>query len=493
MKMRWTHPKADENIIILDVDEQSLAKLVTEYGTWPWKRDVFAQVLAELEFAEAKSILFTILITDADADHPHSDQTLSFVSSESFVTVYPLVRLPIENDPFSKLQVCDLIPAGIMKCHKGQNIAAILPALPGMQHDLGIINHKLDPDGVLRHWSLMWHDKTWNMPTMVGGALSLANIKPKLAEDLPYILNWRSHKNNYTTIPFSDYMDSLNGTKTFSKDFFKNKHIIISASALGLTVPKPTPEGLLNDGVILATALDDAINGTNLKPIPTWITLLTTIIFIWIIAALFVFTKSQNRLDGMFAAIEGATVGIMAIMINYTTYFVDLTPLATFGVIYYGIGRFHHTMANKVLMASSSYMDWLVHELRHHISGVGILAFIEPVKGKASHPAKFKKLQKELCLEYVFLCLSPFQKNQMLEAGNNVACIISLGDSSELQSTQEKLNTYLKKHGVNQTLSNIFEIPSSVKNNKPYISKFIASKTLASISTLLSQEYNSTY
>jgi len=493
MKMRWMHPKPSPDIVILDIDEQSLAKLAPEYGTWPWRRDVFAHALAELEFDEAKSIIFTILITDPDPDHVRSDQTLSFVSSESFVTVYPMVRLPKENDAFSKLEVCDLIPAGIMKCHKGQKVAAILPGLPGMQHDLGIINHKLDADGVLRHWNLLWQDEHWKMPTMVSGALSLANIKPKVVEGRPYILNWRSKKKSYTTISFSDYIDSLHGDHKFGKEFFKGKHVIISASALGLTVPKPTPEGMLNDGVIMATALDDAIHGTNLKPLPSWISLLATVLFIWLIGALFTFTKSQTRLDGIFAVIEGATVGVMALMVNYTTYFVDLTPLATFGMLYYGIGRFHHAMSNKVLMASSSYMDWLVHELRDHISGVGIVVFTEILKGKASHPLKFKKLQKELALKHLFLCTSPFQKSQVLESGNTAACIISLGDIDTLHETQYKLNLYLEKHGIQTKLSHTFEIPHTVKNNKAYISKFITSKTLISISELLSQEYTTTY
>ncbi|MDX8396982.1 MAG: CHASE2 domain-containing protein [Mariprofundaceae bacterium] len=494
MKMRWTSPEADKNIVILDIDENSLAEMARDYGRWPWSRDVFAQALAELEFAEAKSILFTILITDPDTEHPKSDATLSFVASESFVTVYPLVRLPKENDAFSQLEVCDLIAPGVLKCKPGIKVAAILPGLPGMRHDLGMINHKLDEDGVLRRGSLVWNDAEWSFPTMVGGALSLANIKPKVKDPSSYILNWRNEKNSYQKISFSDYMASLMGDERIEAGFFKDKHVIISVSALGLAVQKTTANGLQDGGDIIATALDDAINGTHLKPLPRWIVLLLTVLFLWSLAALFVFRRSQSRLDGIFAAIQAAVVGVMAVAVNYTTYFIDLTPLVTFGMAYYGVGRIHHMMASKVLMGASHYMDRIMSKDAAELNGLGLIGFDDRLtKRKLEEQLKKKvkkwnmrSLIKSLDSPYVFFTHDAFQKNQMFESANDVVCVVVLEDIDAIPEILDEIIDYLKERGVEHFVSQVIEIPSSVRDEQELIPKFITAKTLTVTSQVMS-------
>jgi len=478
MKMRWTSPSPSKEIVILDIDEKSLAEMAPDYGRWPWRRDVFAQVLAELEFAEAKSIMFTVLITDPDTDHPRSDATLSFVASESYVTVYPLVRLPAGNDVSSKLEVCDLIPAGAMRCRAGQVLAAILPALPGMQHDLGIMNHRLDDDGILRRWSLLWNDGSWKMPTMVGGALALAHIDPKVAGNISYILNWRNRRNSYKTISISDYIATLDGDGRIPGEFFKDKHVIIAASALGLTVRKPTSVGLMHDGEILATALDDAINGTYLRPTPIWVVLVLTIVFIWGLAALFVFGRSQRRLDGMFAGIQVGAVGVMALAINYTTYFIDLTPLATFGLVYYMVGRVHHMLASRVFMGAPGHLERIIHNSDQGIDFIGVIAFNDEMRKFQAGKWNMVRLQKEFDTAQIFFCHNSFEKNQIFEGANDVVSIIVIGSAGLQDQLLKKVTDYLGQRGIDSYISQVFEIPDVINSNRALIPRFIASKTL---------------
>src|SRR5690554_892330 len=42
MQLRLSSPAAADNIVILDIDEKSLAAMAPEYGRWPWPREVMA-------------------------------------------------------------------------------------------------------------------------------------------------------------------------------------------------------------------------------------------------------------------------------------------------------------------------------------------------------------------------------------------------------------------------------------------------------------------
>jgi CHASE2 domain-containing sensor protein len=482
MKMRWNSPPAAQDIVILDIDEKSLAEMALKYGRWPWKREVFAQALAELEYGGAKSIMFTVLITDPDKEHEQSDAVLSFVASESYVTVYPLVRLPPKNDAFSKLKVCDLIPAGVMKCHTDKTIAAILPGLPGMRHDLGIMNHRLDEDGILRRWTLLWEEESWKMPTMVGGAIALAHVEPRVDRSQTYILNWRNKKNRYARVSFSDYLATLDGEERIPRDFFKGKHVIIGSSAPGLTVQNSTSVGLVDDVEILATALDDAINGTYLKEIPTWIISLTAVCFILGMAVLFIFGRSQKDLDSAFVAIEVGSVLLMAVAINYTTYFIDIMPLATYGLIYYSVARVHHEMAENVFMSSPDYLRSIVRN--ESLDSVGIIAFRDEDNRYIPGRRGMMKLQRNIESGRVFFCFEPFEEDRILEGINNASCLVVIAPADSQRDILEMLQTYLKKQGLEEYVTRIFRFPEAIRRNRDLAPKYVALQTLYVITQL---------
>jgi len=482
MQMRWTSPAPSPDIVILDIDENSLAEMATTYGRWPWKREVYAQVLAELEYSEAKSIMFTVLITDKDKEHQQSDDVLSFVASESYVTVYPVVRLPSKNDIYSKLKVCDLIPAGVMKCRTNKTMAAIIPGLPGMQHDLGIMNHTLDDDGILRQWSLIWEEDEWKMPSMVGGAISLAHIEPKVDVSESYILNWRNKKNRYQRISFADYVATLEGDERIAPDYFKGKHVIIGSSAPGLTVKNSTSVGLMDDGEILATALDDAINGTYLKPIPDWAIFLMAVIFVWGMATLFVFGRSQKEMDSTFVAIEVGSVVVMALAINYAAYFIDIMPLATYGLIFYTIARFHHEMAESVFMGKTDYLESIAK--KRVLDSVGVIAFRDEENEYLPGRREMVVLQKEFDAGNIFFCHDSFQDDQVLEGVNDICCMVVVAESSAQHEMLERLQADLTERGLAEYVTQVFEFPDTIKRNRKLIPRFITMKTLCVIAQL---------
>ncbi|RZI40697.1 adenylate/guanylate cyclase domain-containing protein [Herbaspirillum sp. HC18] len=63
MRMRLQHGELDPRIVIVDIDEKSLA----EIGRWPWSRDVVAKLIDKLdEKYHARSISFDVIFSEKD-------------------------------------------------------------------------------------------------------------------------------------------------------------------------------------------------------------------------------------------------------------------------------------------------------------------------------------------------------------------------------------------------------------------------------------------
>ncbi len=483
MKYRWETPSPSAGIVILDIDEKSLAAMSEEYGRFPWKREVFAEALAELEFEEALSVVFTVLITDPDKSDPKSDAVLSYIASESFVTVYPLLRLDPQSDVDSKLQVCDLIPAGTVPCNTDATVAAILPGLPGMRHDMGILNHRPDKDGVVRKWSLEWQEESWKFPTMAGAALTLAGIEPMVESDKPFVLNWRGDDKPYQRISFSDYMAYLNGEEVFfPAGFFKDKIVIIGASAEGLTVFKNTSVGMRSDGELMATALDDATNGTNLKPLPSWMVAALTILFMWGMAYMFVFGRSQGLLDKVFLIMQSGAIVVMALTVNYTTYFVDLAPLFKFAFYYFAIARVHHSMGDKVFMGDVDYLTGVAN--KNDLDSVGVVVFKRDAKHFLLRRREMLQLQEDFPGAEIFFCHNSFETGKLLEGSNKVEGIVVMGNHETQDARMVRLQEFLKQQGLHDVLTGVYAFPDAVLQDKSLAAEFMAQKTLYHVSQL---------
>ncbi len=193
IKLRWSSPAASDRVIILDIDEKSLAQLAPTLGRYPWRREVFAQVLSELEFGGAASIIFNIVTSDPDRDHSDSDEILNQIAADSKVSVFPVIRLPAENDDKSDLHVSQ-IPGAQLTTRTDPTVAMIIPFLSGMQQHLAINNNTLEDDGILRRYSLMHSEPLWTFPNMVGRAIALSSETTQVSQEDVFHINWRNKR-----------------------------------------------------------------------------------------------------------------------------------------------------------------------------------------------------------------------------------------------------------------------------------------------------------
>ena len=123
----------------------------------------------------------------------------------------------------------------------------------------------------------------------------------------------------------------------FKFSFEKNKYIIIGASAPGISSPKGTSmSSYTDDNLILATALDDALNNTDIKLLPNILSILITILVISITGYLFIIESNIN-VDKVFVFMKIFAAIAMYAVINLSNYFIDLTPVIAFGIAFYAI------------------------------------------------------------------------------------------------------------------------------------------------------------
>ena len=200
----------DRDIVVLDIDEASLAALSPRYGRWPWPREVLAEVASRLEAAGAQAVMFDILFADPDVANPRSEAAFDRYVAASRVSFYPVVRLNPANDgrsriPLSLLNFAVRDPATTGADANGSRTVAILPPYFKSIYDstrAGTNNVYPDEDNVVR-----WYP---NYETLAG--YRIPSLPYRMAQALGWplpteprnLLNWPRSAAPYRSIGFAD-------------------------------------------------------------------------------------------------------------------------------------------------------------------------------------------------------------------------------------------------------------------------------------------------
>jgi CHASE2 domain-containing sensor protein len=340
LKTRWSSPPPSSQIVILDIDERSLAALAAQHGRWPWSRDVLADGLQKVNDLGARAVLFNVMLSDPDKNNADADAAMDVTAQMLPTTAYPLIRLNPKNDSLSQLKVSQLpgaqLKAGADQAGTGQapTLAAIVPMFAAMQERLGVANQKPDDDGVVRKYPLTWEEATFSLPSLVKrtaelGKMDLAGVPAVMS------LNWRNKQGRYTRISFSDLLNSSPDDpkmKVFAQSF-----VVLGLSAPGLGQTKGTAvTAVEDDNEILATALDDVLHKTYLRILPDWAVLLINLLAIWGLVWMALSATKPAFLNKIFVLAQSGMGGLTLLMASYTNYLIDLSDSMSFGLAVFG-------------------------------------------------------------------------------------------------------------------------------------------------------------
>ena len=355
---RLKEPDADKNIILIDVDERSLAMMAEEFGRWPWPRYVFGEFLAGLADYEVGAVALNIMFSDPDIRDRDSDALLAEMSGYARQVAFPITRLSAENDELSEVKVSFLSGAVGANLANDETVAVLYPFFPEAHDRLGFNNLTLDDDGIVRRFQPTFADQKFVYPSLAKRTLDLFDARLSAHAEQEYLVNWRSHRGSYARYSFSDVYASMAGDGDFDLATLKGKIVVIGATAPGLALLKATPlSNAVDDNFMIANFIDDMKNETGLTPIPVWMIVLFSCLSFWCLATAHIKGVDEGLIDGGFILAEIASVLVTLISISYTNVAIDLAFPVLMGLAFFSVSKLYSIPITGSRRATKLFFD----------------------------------------------------------------------------------------------------------------------------------------
>jgi adenylate cyclase len=273
---RWARSQpADPDIVIVAIDEASITGLAEYAGRWPWPRALHGELIAGIAAQQPKAIVFDVMFGEPDVFRPDSDAAFNDAAKSLANVYFPTVRHAAAGDPYGA-SLEEIGPALGAVATSGADAKARVDVLRPMalapeNWRLGLINFTQDADGVGRRYLVDATVYGWRLPSLP------ARVGRDLGWPVPaqgdIRLAWRGGEQSHPTVSYAEvYADFNREHRTRPPDEFKDKVVLIGATATGLHDIRVTPVSTTHLGVeILATAFDNLKNGNWLRDAPRWL------------------------------------------------------------------------------------------------------------------------------------------------------------------------------------------------------------------------------
>ena len=380
LRFRFMNPEKSvtDDIVFIDIDEESLQTLSPEIGGWPWPRGgILAQNIVEYVMQGDPAVfLFDILFVDyspksPDVDIPYEDDILLGTS-----IIYPQVShaMMFENltdgreraVPDSaavnfQISVDDTFSSLKLPSYS----AAVFPFSPldefaGQLHS---VDHIEDTDGISRRVKLLTKFNGSYYPS-----LTLRAVKQKLGIDsfiidedklvfsdssgkkheVPLdqegnlLINFYKDLDKFTLYPADQIIASSQnyfsdqGALIVAPDTFRNKIVIIGSSAVGLKDLKVTPMGKNIPGPYLhINAISTILNDQLLKTVPRSGMILICLFVLFPIIGLMFFLNRHSAGYSLGAILVLLSIAAPLLLFRFQGLILNFSALLASGLIPY--------------------------------------------------------------------------------------------------------------------------------------------------------------
>jgi adenylate cyclase len=350
MRQRPIAYPADADVIILDIDEASLAAMRSQYGRWPWPREVLGEVAAKLEAGGVRAVVFDILFSDQDVANPGSEAAFDRYVLSSGKSFFPAVRLNPIDDGASQITLSMLnfaehdraIPPA--NADGQRTIALMTPYFKSIYDSARVGTNNLypDTDNVVRWYDSFESVAGFRIPSL---PYRLAQVLgwplPKHAHNL---INWPKGLTPYRTIGFARALEAerSNDSAFFSR--LSGKIVLIGSTAPDLNDIKATPMDSRYPGInVLATVVDNIKNNRFLRPLsPGWIWGLELLMLAGS-ALLFTRTNQALTVAKYFFIVPGVLLAVSLLSVSAGDLLVDLSVPAAVVLGYFTFAKLFDT------------------------------------------------------------------------------------------------------------------------------------------------------
>ena len=365
----------DAGIVIVDIDDASLARMEAEAGSWPWPRAVHGEMVRGIARQRPKAIVFDILFSERDQFRPDSDRAFNEALVGKDHVYFPLVRRNLSADASGApaAQVAEML--GLQRTSRARPDAriALLPplAIDPRYWRAGTINFEEDADGVGRRYQLYTDAYGWLIPS----------LPAKVASDLGYavpqrpdmVLAWRGTPGAFKHIAYADLYEDFNREHPQRPaDELRGKIVIIGTAATGLYDVRVTPLGSLYPGIeILATAIDNLKNQRRVHVAPGAGVLAFTLALLALLTLGFLRGINALRIGLALSLFSAAALWVSYLAVGRLYLLPVLSPLLLAWVAYFTFALREYLRERKsreqaVQMFSRFVNPYVVKELVAH-------------------------------------------------------------------------------------------------------------------------------
>ena len=256
------HPIPNKDIVILAIDDASLEYLWDKYGEWPIPRNVYADVINQIEAQNPQALIFDLMFLKSIRTAQKADDY--FVETmNKYDNIYTGINF---DDQPSDVRIPSTLPDRLAanvdnksnisyKKYSFSNCRPILASLMNGNVGIGSTNVQRSNDGIIRYISPFSLYKNNYYPYLAfkaggdylsqkhlnnytitkSGRLLVNDISIPLNKNGETILNWYGKTGTHTTIPFYKV---VNNNAEYD---FKDKVVFVGTTAWSLHDTKSVP------------------------------------------------------------------------------------------------------------------------------------------------------------------------------------------------------------------------------------------------------------
>lgn len=317
-RARWTAQpaKANPRVVIIDIDNASYSLLQEKLGRWPWPRTVWTEVLRYVSRGQPSAIAVDIVFGGEDKSDAAVDPEFARVLRASGKTALAFTFLSTQvngGDADNPPERRELLESQASRQGFGPRLPAQdwnpnlpLESLALGAAGLGSINSTPDDGGTIRRTPVQFQYGEAGYLTLGARAVQIASGSHELfrwhrrngflgrsyvtfgGKQIPLddqgrlLLLWRGDSlHAYPRVPLWEVICSIypeqcpNAELRYPPEYFRDKVVLLGASAAGSYEPRPTPMDAQAPGFMVhATLIDNLLSGEALRLAPYWLLLL---------------------------------------------------------------------------------------------------------------------------------------------------------------------------------------------------------------------------
>ena len=266
---KYDTPTMSEDVVIVEIDEKS----IEQYGQWPWKRTVLADVIWRLREAGAGIIVLPILFAEDDRLGGDMDLAQALVQNGIVIAQAGTTQTNKNAVPRGVAKIGDPLPW----LFEWPGMLGPIPLLGDNVDGVGVVNTTPEIDGVVRRLPLLMRvgdevypsvalevirvavgDPSYQVKAGPGGVIALRVPKFKTIKTDQYARIWLRWNKEFETISITDDFTAVAG-----------KTVIIGNTAEGISTVIATPNGEQYSHSAMAVSLQTVINGENIVRLDT--------------------------------------------------------------------------------------------------------------------------------------------------------------------------------------------------------------------------------